>query len=356
MCYWGVALTVGPNYNVPTMAEPRAKVAWETLRLADQHAPQTTLVEQALIGALDHRYKGPQPLDPSNSGPALTAYADAMRDVARKFPDDLDVQVLFAESLMNANPWKLWTNDRKPAPGTVEIETTLERVLARDPTHPGGNHYYIHTMEASPYPDRALAAAGRLTDMMPDAGHLQHMPAHILQRVGQYEGAARANRQGIAADLAYLEATPPLDYYAMYLAHNYQFLAYSAAMAGRRAEALDAAKKMRETVPVDMLLMMPGLDWYVSEVYSAMIRFGDWDALLSEPAPDARLKALDPELGIGRLPLCAGGRAGCEGPRERREERAHPSRDDRPRAPGRCRSRIERSERRADRGQSRRAG
>jgi tetratricopeptide (TPR) repeat protein len=292
MCYWGVALTVGPNYNFPVMAETRAKVAWEALRQAQQHAPAASSVEQDLIGALGHRYTGPQPLDPSNSGPVLTAFADAMRSVAKSHPRDLDIQVLFAESLMNTNPWRLWTNDGQAAPGTAEIETTLERVLAADPRHPGANHYYVHTMEASPHPERALAAAERLDGMMPDAGHLQHMPAHILQRVGRYEDAAQANRAGVVADVAYLQATPPLDYYAMYLAHNYQFLAYSAAMEGRRAEALDAVRKMRDALPVDMLLMAPGTDWYMSEVYSTMIRFGEWQAILAEPAPDARLKSL----------------------------------------------------------------
>ncbi len=291
-CYWGVALTVGPNYNVPIMAEPRAKVAWEALQLAQKNAPHATPVEQALIGALAKRYPGAQPLDPSNSGPVLKAYADAMREVARRFPDDLDVQVLFAESLMNVNPWKLWTNDGRPSPGTLEIETTLEKVLARDSTHPGANHYYVHTMEASAQPERALAAAERLRGMMPDAGHLQHMPAHIMQRVGRYEDASQANRDGVTADLAYLKATPPLDYYGMYVAHNYQFLAYSAAMEGRKAETLESAQKMRDTVPIDMLLMMPGADWYMSETYSAMIRFGVWDGVLAEPAPDPRLRTL----------------------------------------------------------------
>jgi len=301
MCYWGVALTVGPNYNLPVMAEPRAKVAWEALRQAQQHAPAASSVEQDLIGALGRRYTGPQPLDPSNSGPVLTAFADAMRSVAKSHPRDLDIQVLFAESMMNTNPWRLWTNDGQAAPGTAEIETTLERVLTADPKHPGANHYYVHTMEASPHPERALAAAERLDGMMPDAGHLQHMPAHILQRVGRYEDAAQANRAGVVADVAYLTATPPLDYYAMYLAHNYQFLAYSAAMEGRRAEALDAAKKMRDALPVDMLLMAPGTDWYLSEVYSTMIRFGEWQAVLAEPAPDARLKSLTGAYRYGRV-------------------------------------------------------
>jgi tetratricopeptide (TPR) repeat protein len=292
LCYWGVALTVGPNYNVPVMAEPRAKVAWEALQQARKNAPKASPVEQALIAALAKRYQGPQPLDPSNAGPVMVNYANEMRDVAKRFPDDLDVQVLFAEARMTTNSWKLWTVDGKPAIGTPEIQATLEGVLAKSPTHPGANHYYIHTMEASPHPDRALASAERLRGMMPDAGHLQHMPAHIMQRVGRYADASEANRDGVTADLAYITATPPLDYYPMYLAHNYQFLAYSAAMEGRKAEALEAATKMRDVMPAEMLLQMAGTDWYVSEIYSVMIRFGQWDAILAEPAPDARLQAL----------------------------------------------------------------
>jgi tetratricopeptide (TPR) repeat protein len=292
LCAWGVALTVGPNYNLPVMAEARAKVAWEALGLARQHAPAGTPVEQALIAALGKRYSGPQPLDPSNSAPLLSGYADAMRDVAKRFPADLDVQVLFAEALMNTNPWKLWSADGKPGPNTLEIEATLERVLAVDPTHPGANHYYVHTMEASPHPEKALASAQRLNGMMPAAGHLQHMPAHIMQRVGDYEGAAQANRAGIAADTAYINNTRPPDYYGMYLAHNYQFLAYSAAMEGRRDETMKAVAAMHDLLPADMLVTMPGTDWYLSEAYSAMIRFGLWDTILNQTAPDPRLKAL----------------------------------------------------------------
>jgi tetratricopeptide (TPR) repeat protein len=291
ICYWGVALTVGPNYNLPILVEPRAKVAWEAVGLAKQHAATAAPVEQALIGALATRYPGPAPLDPSTIAPVLVAYATAMRDVAQKFPDDLDVQVLYAESLMTTNAWKLWSVDGNPAKGTPEIQQTFERVLAKDPGHPGANHYYIHTMEASPTPERAVAAAERLRGMMPDAGHLQHMPAHIMQRVGRYADASAANRDGVTADIKYAASTQPLDYYGMYLAHNYQFLAYSAAMEGRKAEALDAVTKMRDAMPVAMLLEMPGADWYMTETYMVMLRFGLWDQLLAEPAPDPRLMA-----------------------------------------------------------------
>jgi len=291
-CYWGVALTVGPNYNLPIMMEPRAKVAFEAVQLAQQNAAQATPVEQALIKAVATRYPNAQPLDPSNSAPVLAAYANAMKGVAQQFGDDLDVQTLYAEALMNITPWKLWSPDGKPSAGTEQIQETLEFVMAHDPRHPGANHYYIHTLEASPFPDRAVAAAERLRGMMPAAGHLDHMPAHILQRVGRYEEASAANRLGAAADEAYFKQTRPPDYYSMYTGHNYQFLAFSAAMEGRKAETLDAVRNSRRTVPDQMLLVMPGFDWFLAEEYAATVRFGLWDEMLAKPAPNPRLQAL----------------------------------------------------------------
>ena len=293
MCYWGIALTVGPNYNVPMMAEPRAKVAWEALAQAHKYSFQASPIEQALIAALSERYDGPKPLGPSDEMPALVAYSNAMKAVAKKFPDDLDVQTLYAEAMMNLNAWKLWTLDGKPAPGTAEILATLESVLKREPGHPGANHYYIHVVEASPDPARGMAAAQRLRGMMPGSGHLEHMPAHIMQRVGRYEEASQANRKGIEADLAYLAKTKPLDYYNLvYTAHNYQFLAFSAAMEGRSEEALKAARCAREYVADDLIATMPGMDWPFSEVYSVMVRFGRWDEMIAEPPPNPRFKAL----------------------------------------------------------------
>jgi tetratricopeptide (TPR) repeat protein len=292
MCYWGVALTVGPNYNLPMMAEPRAKVAWQALQQAEQHAASATPVEQALIRALSSRYRGPQPLDPSNEGPVLTAYAKAMQEAAAGFPDDADVQTLTAEAMMNINAWKLWTLDGKPTPGTEAIVARLEGVLAKNPTHPGANHYYIHAVEASRHPEKAVAAAERLPGMMPAAGHLEHMPAHIMQRVGRYEAAAAANRKGADADLAYFGKTKPLDYYVMYTAHNYQFLAFSTAMQGRKAATIEAARKARALVSDDILLAMPGADWQMSDLYTGMVRFGMWDDILAEPAPNPKLAAL----------------------------------------------------------------
>ena len=291
-CYWGVALTLGPNYNMPMMAEARAQVGWEAYEKGRIAAAKASPVEQALIEAVGKRYSGPRPIDPSNSRPVLAAYVAAMRQIADRFPADMDVQTLYAEALMNTNPWKLWKPDGTPGPGTPDILAALQRVLAKDPTHPGANHYWIHAVEASPHPERALHSAELLTGMMPAAGHLEHMPAHILQRVGRYEEAAEANRKGAAADLAYLGETAPPDYYPMYLIHNFQFLAYSAAMEGRREESVEATRKVMAAAPEAMLLTMPGLDWSVGYVYDSMIRFGLWADLLKEKAPNPKLAGL----------------------------------------------------------------
>jgi tetratricopeptide (TPR) repeat protein len=292
ICLWGVALTAGPNYNLPMMAEARATIAYDSVTRASALASHASPVEAALIKALAARYPRPAALDPATAGPVLQAYASAMRDVARQFPADLDVQTMYAEALMNTNAWKLWSLDGQPAPGTPEIVAVLESVLARDPRHPGANHYYVHALEASPHPEKAVAAAERLPGMMPAAGHLEHMPAHIMQRVGRYADAAEANRKGAAADRAYLGRTQPPDYYPMYVAHNFQFLAYATAMQGRKADTLAAVKAAREAIPESVLLAMPGADWWAAEYYMAEVRFGAWDQLLAEPRPNPALKAL----------------------------------------------------------------
>lgn len=293
MCFWGVALTVGPNYNLPFLVEERARVAHAALLDSVRLAPRASPVEQALIVALQKRYPTAEPLDPPHMRPVLIAYSDAMGAVAHRFPDDLDVQTLYAESMMNINAWKLWTPEGKAAPGTERIVATLESVLARDPQHPGANHYYVHAIEASPHPEKALASAERLGSAMPAAGHLVHMPAHIMQRVGRYEDAAEANRRAAAADAAYNRLTTPPDYYPTgYTAHNYQFLAFSTAMQGRADETLRAVDASRAAVPDAMLTAMPGMDWYVTEMYAARVRFGRWDELIAMPPPDTRLLGL----------------------------------------------------------------
>ena len=288
-CFWGVALTLGPNYNMPMMSSPRARVGWLAVRRAEANAHRATPVERALIAAVGKRYRGKGEIDPSNSKPLLSAYVTAMRAVAAKYPDDLDVQTMYAEGLMNTNPWKLWNADGTQNPGTSQILDALRFVLKRDPKHPGANHYYIHAIEASPHPEQALASAEVLNGMMPAAGHLEHMPAHILQRVGRYEEAAEANRKGATADLAYLKETAAPDYYPMYLIHNFQFLGSAAGMEGRRAETIAALRDAKAHTPDQMLLGMPGFDWPASFIYDAYVKFGMWDDMLKEPAPNEKL-------------------------------------------------------------------
>ena len=288
-CYWGVALTLGPNYNMPMMSSARARVGLEALQKARANAKHAAPVERGLIEAAAKRYAGAKQVDPSNSKPLLSAYVKAMKAVAARYPNDLDVRTMYAEGLMNTNPWKLWNADGTQNPGTQQVLDELQYVLKHDPLHPGANHYYIHAIEASPHPEYALASAEALQDMMPAAGHIDHMPSHILQRIGRYEEAAEANRKGAAADLAYLKETAPPDYYPMYLIHNFQFLGNAAGMEGRRAETITALREARAHIPDSMLLAMPGFDWGASFIYDGYTKFGMWDDMLKEPAPSSKL-------------------------------------------------------------------
>lgn len=293
ICFWGLSLTVGPNYNLPYLTAPRAHVAHAAAQRALAEVANASPVEAGLIRALIHRYPTPDPIDGDHLGPVLVDYAAALKGVADAAPDDADVQTLYAESLMNVHAWKLWSPEGVPSPGTLEILARLKHVMAIQPGHVGANHYFIHAIESSPHPEEGLPSAERLKDAAPGEGHLLHMPSHIQQRVGQYEAAAQANRRGVTADLAYAASTQAPDYYpVMYTAHNYQFLAWSAAMEGRREETLKAVDGSRATVTDAMLHEMPGMDWYVAESYGARVRFGLWDALLAMPAPDPALPGL----------------------------------------------------------------
>ncbi len=294
LCFWGVSYALGPNYNMVLLPD-RAQAAWEAAQKAQSLRAKLRPVDQSLIDALQKRYKGPEPLDPAAQQPYNEAFAAAMRDAVRRYPYDADLQTLLAESLMNLNPWKLWTNDGKPAPGTEEIVAILESVLGQHPGHPGANHYYIHAVEASKDPWRALLPADRLRDMMPSAGHLVHMPAHIYQRIGRYADASEANRQGAAADAAYVAKAKPTGYYApMYYSHNHSFLAFSAAMEGRRSESVEAAEaSARVALASPELVEMPGMDFYLSFPLLAKVRFGQWDDLLDDPRPRSDFKVLN---------------------------------------------------------------
>jgi tetratricopeptide (TPR) repeat protein len=287
-----VALSIGPNYNDASMSAPRGRVAFAALRQAQHLAPHATPVEQALIAALARRYPDASAIAGQTYEHRQQAYAGAMRDAAHQFPDDMDVQTLAAEALMDLHAWRLWRPDGTAAEGTPEILAILERVLARDKMHPGANHYYIHAVEASPTPGRAVAAAERLRGAMPGAGHLEHMPAHIFERVGRYEDAAEANRRGINADHQYFARTSPPDSYVFYLVHNEEFLALAAAMEGRRDETLAATRRARAAVSTTILVDSPDATWVMGEFYAGMVRFGLWQTILAEPPPDPRLTPL----------------------------------------------------------------
>jgi tetratricopeptide (TPR) repeat protein len=291
LCFWGASYTMGPNYNVPMLPE-RAKAAWDALGRAQAAAPTASPVEQALIGALAKRYRGPEYLEPAAMAPLSLAYAEAMREVAEQFPKDLDVLALTAEAQMNVNPWRLWSLDGEPAEGTSAIVALLERVLKADPLHAGANHYYIHAVEASRTPQRALPSADRLGKLVPGAGHIVHMPAHIYQRVGRYESAAEVNRKAIQVDNAYLAQVTPPGYYPFYLSHNNGFLAFAASMAGRKQEALTASRDAAGTMPRDVVCGMPGMDFFLSEPLLVEVRFGLWEELMNEPMPDAKYQTL----------------------------------------------------------------
>jgi tetratricopeptide (TPR) repeat protein len=285
ICWWGVALVLGPNINLPIDPERNAK-AVEAIGTAKSKAKSASDVERALIDALTARYSP----DPAADRPKLDeAYCGKMRVVHGKFPADDDVATLYAESLMDLRPWKFWNPDGTPAPGTEEIVATLEVVLQRNPTHPGANHYYIHATEASNNPERAAASAKRLETLVPGAGHLVHMPAHVYMRTGNYAGASEANAKAAAVDEKYIkEQNVEGVYPVMYYTHNLQFLAASAAMEGRSAVSRAAAKKTTE-LAVRVAKEMPMAEFVVPfDMYYAL-RFEKWDDVLAMPPPDESL-------------------------------------------------------------------
>jgi tetratricopeptide (TPR) repeat protein len=282
MAHWGVALASGPHINFPMVPPPLAAQAWAELQLAQQHAAKGTPVERALIDALARRYANPQPEDRS----ALDkAYADAMREVWKKFPRDTDVGVFFAESMMDLRPWDQWTPEGQQQPGTAEIIATLDAALKLDAQHPMANHLYIHAVEASPHPERALPAADRLRDLQPGLAHNVHMPSHIDIRVGHWHEAILANEKAVEADRKYRAVFgPPQDLLNMYAAHNGHMLAYAAMMTGQRDLAI---KQIRQTIanlpPEFMKEWAPMMESFVAVPYEVLIRFGRWDEILAEP-------------------------------------------------------------------------
>jgi len=282
MAHWGVALACGPHINAIAVPAPAAELAWKELQLAQKNAGSGSQVEQALIDALAKRYANPQPDDRSELD---RAYADAMREVWKKYPKDPDVGAFFAEAMMNLRPWDQWTPDGKPQPGTDEIIATLDAVLTLNPNHPLANHLYIHAIEASPNPERALAAADRLRNLQPGLAHNVHMPSHIDIRTGQWQKAVDTNAKAVEADQRYRKIFgPPKGFLNVYIAHNRHMLAYAAMMTGQRDLAMKHIRAMVAEMPPDFLkenaLQAEG---NVAMPLEVMVRFGLWDEILAEP-------------------------------------------------------------------------
>jgi len=288
MAWWGVALAVGPNYNLPVDAD-HEKIAVDAVAKAVALSAGAPQIERDYIQAITKRYSSAANPDYHQLD---IAYSNAMRELSKKYPDDLDAATLFAESMMNLRPWKLWNADGTPSEGTPEIVATLEGVLSRDPKHIGAMHYYIHAVEASPHPERALPYADQLAALTPAAGHLVHMPSHIYIRTGNYDGARSSNVAAAAADESYLAATGVQGVYPMmYYSHNLHFEAIAAGMQGRCADAQAAAVKLMANVEPG-LKAMPMLEAFMGIPLAMEVRCGRWDELLHLNEPAAQTSAL----------------------------------------------------------------
>jgi tetratricopeptide (TPR) repeat protein len=287
MCWWGVALSHGPNINAP-MDTAAVAPAWAALRKAKGAARYGTRAERALIGALSKRYSP----DPAADRVKLdSAYATAALAVARGYPADDDAQTLAAEAMMDLRPWNYWQRDGSPQAGTADLVQRLERVMARSPDHPGACHLYIHAVEAVA-PEKAVPCAERLAALMPGAGHIVHMPGHIYIRVGRYADAIEANEHAVHADESYIGAEgPPLGIYTgAYYPHNYHFMAFAAQLAGRSAKAIEAARIVSERIPLEVAKQVPFAQPIVVFHQLELQTFGRWEELLALPLPRSDLR------------------------------------------------------------------
>lgn len=293
MCYWGEALAFGPNINVTSngkvvMSDDDRRAAFAAIQKAIALKSNATERERDYIDALATRYNGDlstprEPLD--------AAYADAMRDLHAKYPDDDDAAVLFAEALMNMMPWDYWLDPANPKPPTIEVLDALETVLARSPDHPMAIHLYVHAVEASSNPGRAEAGADRLGELVPGAGHLVHMPAHIYWRVGRYHDASEANVRAAAVDEYYIEQCNAQGFYpAMYYPHNIHFLWAASSMEGRSKLAIESARRVAANVRLEMIGEFPAVEFFHTIPLLALVQFGRWDEVLAEPQPPADLE------------------------------------------------------------------
>ena len=288
MCYWGEALAWGPNINLP-MDSAAGVAAYAAARKAVERKDEASEKERAFIDALAPRYAENPPADRA----ALdSVYSRGMKAVASTYPDDVEAAVLYAESEMDLRPWDYWKPDATPYPGIDEALGTLTSVIERNPKHPGACHFYIHAVEKV-YPERAVDCAERLVGLMPGAGHLVHMPGHIYIRVGRYMDAIRRNEHAVHADETYIQDQNPRMgvYTAGYYPHNYDFMAFAATMVGRQAQAVEAARKMAEVVPHEMMTLGQRVfgQHYSMRALQVYVRFGMWDEILATPAPPENL-------------------------------------------------------------------
>ena len=293
MCYWGEALALGPNINVTSngaviMADHEREAAFAAIQKALLLKNSASQKEGDYIDALAKRYNG----DLSSArAPLDQAYANAMRSLSQKYPDDDDAASLFAESLMNTMPWNYWIDADNPKPLTVEAIDKLEEVLARNPAHPMAIHLYIHAVESSSKPERAEAPADILLDLVPGAGHLVHMPSHIYWRVGRYADASKSNEMAAAVDEAYIAACNAQGFYpAAYYPHNIHFLWASSSMEGRSKVAIEAGEKVAKNVRIEMIDQFPGVEFFKTIPMQSLVQFGRWNEALQQPAPAERLE------------------------------------------------------------------
>lgn len=283
MAYWGKAYALGPNINNMEIAAEQIAEAHNIATTAKQHAKDATAMEQALIEALAARYAANVPED---RGPLNQAYVDAMREVHRKHDDSPLVAMLYAEAMMNLQPWKHWSPDGKPGEHTAEITRVIEQGFESWPDHPGLCHMYIHVIEASPNPGKARDAANRLRNAVPGSGHLIHMPTHIDVLLGDYEKVVNSNAHAVEVDNLFLEREGPANFFSLYRIHNYHFLVYGAMFDGQSQRAMQAARKINEQVPEEMLKeQIDFLDAFMPTAIHVMVRFGRWDDILAEPEP-----------------------------------------------------------------------
>jgi tetratricopeptide (TPR) repeat protein len=288
MAWWGVALAVGPNYNLPVDPE-HEKLAIEAIEKAKALYSAAPQIEKDYIDAMAKRYSRDAQPDYHQLD---VDYSRAVRELSRKYPDDLDAATLYADSLMNLRPWKLWSPDGTPAEGTNEIVATLEGVLRRDPNHIGAMHLYMHAVEASPRPERALPYADRIAALAPSAGHLVHMPAHIYERTGDYDGAREHNVAAARADEDYAATTGAQGIYMMmYYSHNLHFGAIAASMQGHCAEAKRQADRLAENL-VPALKETNMVEPFIAVSLALAVRCGKWDDLLGVDEPPAQTPVL----------------------------------------------------------------